>query len=154
MGKRLSRRPLLQEIAAEKAALDSLLAPLRPREMTSLPVTRAGWTVKDILGHLVGWQELPLAWHATELAGEVAEVPMPGLGWKDVRQINDIIWRKFRRQSLRTVLQSFADSHEQVLELIGSLGDADLVTSRRFRWTGPTWTASDHLRAATASHYR
>jgi hypothetical protein len=154
MGKRLSRTRLLDEIRHEKGILDGLLAALRPREMTSLPVTKAGWTVKDILGHLIGWQQMPLGWHATERAGGVAEVPMPGLRWSDVRQINEIIFRKFQRKSLNAVLNAFADSHQQMLDLIDSLSDIDLVTPRRFAWTGPTWTASDHIRAATASHYR
>lgn len=154
MGKRLSRTSLLDEIRHEKKILDGLLAGLRPREMTSQPVTKAGWTVKDILGHMIGWQQMPLGWHATELAGGVAEVPMPGLRWSDVHRINEIILRRFHRKSLKSVRQAFADSHQQMLDLTASISDADLVTPHRFAWTGPTWTASDHIRAATASHYR
>ena len=34
-----------------------------------------------------------------------------------------------------------------------ALPDADPVTPQRFSWTGPSWTLSDYLRAATAVHH-
>ncbi len=44
--------------------LDEILAILTPGEMTMAGVTRGGWSVKDILAHLVEWQQMNLNWYA------------------------------------------------------------------------------------------
>ena len=64
-----------------------------------------------------------------------------------------MIYRKHHRRSLAAVLSDYRLYHERVVELIKALPDADLITLRQFSWTGPSWTLSDYLRAATAAHY-
>jgi hypothetical protein len=49
MGKRFPNPALLNEISAERLALDGRLNKLTPRQMTRGDVTKAGWSVKDIL---------------------------------------------------------------------------------------------------------
>lgn len=154
MGKRLPKADLLQEIAQERSRLDALLEQLTPRQMTRAGATLAGWSVKDILGHLVGWQEMNLDWYAAGLRGEAPEVPAPGLTWKDIRKLNDRIYRKHHRRSLKAVLADYHARHQEMLDLIEEVSDRDFVTVGRFAWAGPTWTLSDYVRANTASHYR
>ena len=154
MGKRLPKPELLQEIRVERSKLDALLEQLTPRQMTRAGATLAGWSVKDILGHLIGWQQMNLDWHAAGLRGETPEVPAPGLTWKDIRKLNDRIYRKHHRRSLKAVLADYDSFHKKMLELIEEVPDEDLVTVGRFAWAGPTWTLSDYIRANTASHYR
>jgi hypothetical protein len=64
-----------------------------------------------------------------------------------------MIYRKHHRRSLQVVVQDYRSYHQRVVSLIRSLPDTDLVTLGRFSWTGPSWTLSDYLRAATAAHY-
>jgi len=64
MGRRLQRKPLIDEAEAEKKNVDDLLASLSTEEMNESGVTPGGWLVKDILGHLIGWQQLILSFHA------------------------------------------------------------------------------------------
>jgi len=154
MGKRLPKPELLQEIRVERSKLDALLEQLTPRQMTRAGATLAGWSVKDILGHLIGWQQMNLDWHAAGLRGETPEVPAPGLTWKDIRKLNDRIYRKHHRRSLKAVLADYDSFHKKMLELIEEIPDEDLLAVGRFTWTGPTWTLSDYARANTASHYR
>ena len=154
MGKRLPKAELLQEIAVERDKLDALLAQLTPRQMTRAGATAAGWSVKDILGHLIAWQQMNLAWHEAGLRGETPAIPAPGLGWKDIRELNDRIYRKHRRRSLKAVLADYHEFHDAMLKLIDEVPDRDFATVGRFTWTGPTWTLSDYVRANTASHYR
>ena len=104
MGKRLSKSELLQEIGVERSRLDALLEQLTPRQMTQAGATLAGWSVKDILGHLIGWQQMNLDWYAAGLRGETPEMPAPGLTWRDIRKLNDRIYRKHHRRSLKAVL--------------------------------------------------
>ena len=154
MGKRLPKAELLQEIGVARSKLDALLEQLTPRQMTQGGATLAGWSVKDILGHLIGWQQMNLDWYAAGLRGETPAVPAPGLTWKDIRKLNAQIYRKHHRRSLRAVLADYNDCHQKMLRLIEEVSDRDFVAVGRFAWAGPTWTLSDYVRANTASHYR
>ena len=121
--------------------------------MTKAGVTRGGWSVKDILAHLVEWQQMNLNWYAAGLRGEKPAIPAPGFTLQDLPRLNKMIYRKHHQRSLQAVLHDYQVYHERVVELIEVLPDSDLVTLRRFAWTGPSWTLSDYLRASTAAHY-
>lgn len=153
MGRRLPRKDLLSEIHRERTALDDTLALLSPRQMTRPGVTRGGWSVKDVLAHLVEWQCMNLEWFAAGLRGEKPAMPAPGYTVRDLPRLNQMIYRKHRRRSLRAVLQDYDHYHERILDLINALSDRDLTTLHRYSWTGPSWTLSDYLRASTAAHY-
>ena len=153
MGRRLRKQELLNEIRSERAKLDDTLALLTPRQRTRAGVTRGGWSVKDILGHLVEWQRMNLAWYAAGLRGEKPAIPAPGFTLRELPRLNEMIYRKHHRRSLQAVMRDYRSYHERVVTLIGALTDADLVTLGRFSWTGPSWTLSDYLRASTAAHY-
>lgn len=153
MGRRLRKEALLREIEQERAALDGVLEMLTPREMTTAGVTRGGWSVKDILAHLVEWQQMNLNWYAAGQRGEKPAMPAPGYTLRELPRLNEAIYRKHHRRSLEAVVHDYQSYHEQVVALVRALPDADLVTLERFSWTGPSWTLSDYLRAATAAHY-
>src|SRR3990172_7094039 len=152
MGRRLRKREMLIEIQLERNALDDTLALLTPRQMTKAGVTRGGWSVKDILAHLVEWQRMNLHWYAAGQRGEKPAMPAPGFTLRELPRLNQMIYRKHHGRSLRAVMRDFRSCHKRVVELIKSLPDADLVTLNRFSWTGPSWTLSDYLRASTAAH--
>jgi hypothetical protein len=153
LGRRLRKKELLSEVHRERAALDGTLALLTARQMTMAGVTRGGWSVKDVLAHLVEWQQMNLNWYAAGLRGERPAMPAPGYTLRELPRLNEMIFRKHHRRSLQAVLQDYRTYHDRVVALIESLPDADLVTLQRFSWTGPSWTLSDYLRASTAAHY-
>jgi hypothetical protein len=153
MGKRLRKAELLLEIERERAALDDTLARLPARDMTRAGVTRGGWSVKDILAHLVEWQRMNLNWHAAGLRGQRPAIPAPGYTLRDLPRLNAAIYRKHHRRPLGAVMRDYRAYHDRVVDLVRRSSDADLVTLGRFSWTGPSWTLSDYLRAATAAHY-
>jgi len=126
------------------------LALLSPGQMTKAGVTRGGWSVKDVLAHLVEWQQMNLDWYAAGLRGEKPAMPAPGFTLRELPRLNEMIYRKHHRRSVRAVMHDYRSYHERVVELIEALSDADLVTLRRFSWTGPSWTLSDYLRASTS----
>jgi len=121
--------------------------------MTKTGVTDGGWSVKDILAHLVEWQQMNLDWYAAGLHGQKPPMPAPGYTLRELPRLNEMIYRKHHRRSLQDVLRDYRSYHERVVKLIEGLPDADLVTLNRFSWTGPSWTLSDYLRASTAAHY-
>jgi hypothetical protein len=144
---------LLSEIQRERRILDDTIALVSVRHLTRPGVTRGGWSVKDVLAHLVEWQQMNLGWYAAGLRGETPAMPAPGFTLRELPRLNAMIYRKHHRRSLQAVKHDYRLYHERVVELIKTLADADLVTLRRFSWTGPSWTLSDYLRAATAAHY-
>jgi len=154
VGKRLPKKELLIEINAEIAKLRELISDLRPRQMTSLPVTEAGWTVKDIFGHLVGWHRLQRKWHQAELDGKVPVLPDEGFSWKQTPELNQQIYRTFKKVSLKNVMAEFEEGHQWILDQIDQFSDRQLTKLEQFAWTGKSWTISDYLRANSASHYR
>jgi len=121
--------------------------------MTKAGVTRGGWSVKDILGHLVEWQQMNLEWYEAGLRGEKPAMPAPGFTLRELPLLNQMIYRKHHRRPLQEVLRDYQSCHQRITALIESLPDKDLVTLGRFSWTGPSWTLSDYLRASTAAHY-
>jgi hypothetical protein len=153
MGRRLCKKDLLSEIQSERNKLDSTLTLLSPRQMTKPGVTKGGWSVKDILAHLVEWQHMNLDWYAAGLRGEKPAIPAPGYTLRDLPRLNDMIYRKHRRRSLKSIMNDYYSYHDRVVQLIQTLSDTDLVTLNRYSWTGPSWTLSDYLRASTAAHY-
>jgi hypothetical protein len=121
--------------------------------MTKTGVTRGGWSVKDILAHLVAWQQLNFNWYEAGLRGEKVAMPAPGMTLRDLPRLNEMLYRKHHRRSLESILRDYRSSHERMIALIGTLSDDDLTTLGRFSWTGPSWTLSDYLRASSAAHY-
>ncbi len=154
MGKRLSKPELLVEISLEKGKLDLLLDRLNANEMTEPGVTPGGWSVKDILAHLIGWQRMILSFHDAEKRGDCPEVPGHGLTWRETPKLNSLIFEQYRLTPLDEILSGFETHHEEMLGLIDETSDADFVAVGKFRWAGPSWSLSDYIRAETASHYR
>lgn len=153
MGKRLPKKELLDEIEKERTALNETLALLSTGQMTKQGITQGGWSVKDVLAHLIEWQQMNLDWYAAGARGEKPAMPAPGYTLRELPRLNMMIYRKHHRRSLQAVLRDYESYHQRMVDLIESLPDTDLVTLGRYSWTGPSWTLSDYLRASTAAHY-
>ena len=153
MGRRLKKKELLEEILLERTALDNTLSTLTKRQMTQTGVTPGGWSVKDILGHLIEWQQMNILWYEAGLRGEKPHIPAEGMTMRELPKLNHIIYKKHHRRSLDAILNDYKTYHEIMIDLIESLTDEDLVTLGRYSWTGPSWALSDYLRASTAAHY-
>jgi hypothetical protein len=121
--------------------------------MTMAGVTRARWAVKDVLAHLVEWQQMNLDWYEAGLRGEKPAIPAPGYTLRDLPRLNQMIYRKHRRRALKAVVRDYHANHARIVALIDALPDDDLVIVGRFPWTGPSWTLRDYLRASTSAPY-
>ena len=86
--------------------------------------------------------------------GETPEMPGYGFKWNQLRELNEKIYRKHRRKSVKKVLEEFDAAHDSTLRLIAKLNNKQLTTIGFFEWTGKSWTVSDYLRGNTASHYK
>ena len=114
----LSKLDLLNEISVEKQKLDLLLEKLTAQQMVETGVTPGGWSAKDILGHLIGWQQMILSFHEAECRGEVPEVPGHGLTWRDTPKLNSMIYNEYRELQLDEITSKFESSHRRMLGLM------------------------------------
>ena len=91
---RHDKKHVIARTRREFAILDRLVARLRPadwKRRVPRPPTRDPWTVKDALAHIVYWK----AHSARVFRGERRLPEMRGL---DVKRINRLIYRRWRRR--------------------------------------------------------
>ena len=98
-----------------RAELLNAVDGLSYREMTQIPIFDR-WTVKDVLGHIIGWDEwtleiLPLI--LRDRAGEVSAVDPDTLNQQSVQA-----WRD---KPLSEVLTTIKTTHRQILDIIAGL---------------------------------
>ncbi|MGE5123701.1 MAG: DinB family protein, partial [Acidobacteriaceae bacterium] len=76
-----SKAELLKSTCLEREKLESKIAGLSPDELV-FPGTMGEWSVKDILQHLVDWEQRWLSWYEAGKRGESVLTPEPGYNWR------------------------------------------------------------------------
>lgn len=142
---------LLAAIDKERGALEALLETLTPEQMVAPDVVGA-WSVKDVLAHLVEWEQMALGWYRAGLRGEIPAMPAPGYKWNQTPQLNQMIYEKHRDRPLDEVLADFQRSHAEIVEVIKGLSDETLFTPGKVAWTRKN-TMGTYFVSATSSHY-
>lgn len=99
---------LLAQAREERRKLEEVIAGLRLEEMER-PGVNGEWAVKDVLAHLLEWEQLFLGWYAAGVRGERPEVPGPGLNWssKSLAILNQQIFEKHRERPAAEILADF-----------------------------------------------
>lgn len=146
-----SKTDLLQAIEKERSALEALLESLTSEQMIA-PGLMGEWAAKDIIAHLIEWEQMVLGWHAAGLRGETPELPAPGFKWNQTPALNQYIYEKHRDRPLDDVLAQFQTSHAEILGVIRGLSNDELFTASRFAWTQKN-TLGTYFVSATSSHY-
>jgi|HubBroStandDraft_2_1064218.scaffolds.fasta_scaffold15367_2 uncharacterized protein (TIGR03084 family) len=128
---------LLADLQAESAALDAILAPLRP-EQYLLPTPAAGWCVADQVSHLAFFDEAALlaAVDPGQFRVEAAEMIALGPGFPDevaarYRTVPGPELRDWLLRARRALLDGFAA----------------IEPSRRLPWYGPEMSAASSVTA-------
>jgi hypothetical protein len=57
----------------EHAALDKALESLTPDQLTRVSQTTK-WSIKDVLAHLLAWEQMCLGWHQAGLRGIILDI--------------------------------------------------------------------------------
>lgn len=133
-----TRDNLLEQIRAERAAWDALLAEVGEDRMEE-PGPMGDWTFKDLAAHLLGWRERTIARIA---AGPGGSAPPPWPASLDTDdEINAWIHEQHRDRPLRDVLADTDRSYERLAALIETMPEEDLMTPGRFGFEGMEDTA-------------
>lgn len=147
-----SKESILSNIQMERRRLEKNLASLSDEQMIE-PGVIGEWSVKDILAHLVDWEQRFLAWYQAGLRGEIPYTPAPGMTWADLDKLNQSIYEQNRDRPLSRVQADFASSYIHVLETVKSIPEEDMFPAGRFAWTG-NGNLAGYILANTANHYR
>lgn len=146
-----SKTDLLAAIKKERGALEIELESLTAEQMTA-PGTVGEWSVKDVLAHLIEWEQMVLRWYRAGLADELPEMPAPGFKWNQTPALNQQIYKEYKNVPLSEIEQRFQASHKEIMTLVYQLSNEELFTTGQYRWTKKN-TMGTYFVSATSSHY-
>ncbi len=149
MDEYLDKRTLLVLIHTERVELERAVNALSEAQLTQ-PGILGEWSVKDILSHIIFWEQRMLNRFRT---GQGLPVPEGMTVPQFIDYLNEQNYRATRDKPLAQVLDEFRDSHRQVLEFLATLTDDDLNDPERYEWWRgePVW---HYIRGDTYEHYR
>ncbi len=146
-----SKTDLLAAIEKERAALKAELSKLSSEQLMETGMV-GEWSVKDVLAHLIEWEQMCLGWYSAGLKDEIPDLPAKGFKWNETPALNQHIYEKYRDAPLADIQAKFNASHEQILSVIQETSNEDLFTAGRYRWTKKN-TMGTYFVSATSSHY-
>lgn len=127
----LSKSEFLAKLQGEQAAWVKLLDSIDDAGKTEPGVT-GDWSIKDIVGHLVGWRQRTVARLQAALQHQpVAPPPWPSHLQTD-DEINAWIFASNHERSLSAVLQEDRDVFRQLVEAISAFPEVELLDPQRF----------------------
>lgn len=152
MARYTTRTALLEAIHTERELLEKKLAGLTAEEMV-WPGSMDNWSVKDIVAHLVDWEQRFIGWYEAGRRGEEVHTPAPGMTWRDLPRLNEQGYEHHRDRPLAQVLADFQASFRQVLALVESIPEEEMFAADRHAWTG-RWRLVGYIAGNTCDHYR
>ncbi len=114
--KTYTRSDIVALARAEHAKIERLLSGLPPEQMVQPGVT-GEWSIKDLLFHLVSWEQQLLDWLQSVSRGEIPDVPLTN---KEIHRRNAETYAATRDRTLEDALALFRHSYEQVLAAVAA----------------------------------
>jgi hypothetical protein len=151
MPRATTKKQLLEDMEVEQKALEQLLAEVSPAQMIQSGIV-GEWSVKDVLAHLLEWQEMVLNWHAAGVKGKIPVTPAEGFNWAQLPALNQHIYEKHCNRPLSDIQKEFASSYKKCLSTVQGLSDEELFTRGHYAWTKNN-TLGTYFVSCTSSHY-
>ena len=142
---------LLESISTTRNLLEKKFSKLSPAQMIWAG-SMEDWSVKDILAHLVDWEQRFISWYQAGLEGKIPETPSPGMTWRDLPKLNQQGFEQHKDKSLAEVHQMFKSSYQEIYALIEGMTEEEIFTKKFYGWTGESSLLS-WIVANTSSHY-
>ena len=152
MSKPNTKNEVIEAAQTERTALEKLLTTLTPDQMTQ-PNVIGEWAIKDVLAHLIEWEQMVMKWYQTGLRGKIPAVPSEEYNWGQLPQLNHAIYLKHRDRSLAEIQKEFKSSNKKIMKMIESIPEKELFTRGQYTWTRNNLLAA-YFVSATSSHYR
>jgi hypothetical protein len=147
-----SKAELIESTHIERGKLETKIAGLTDDEMVSAN-TMGKWSVKDILQHLVDWEQRWIAWYVAGKIGDPVVTPEAGFNWRQMGKLNELYRQKNEERPLVDVLSDFHTSYKQILDVIEEIPEPEMLAIGMYAWTGKlpliAWIAGN-----TCEHYQ
>ena len=101
-----------------------------------VPLSRNDWTVKELLAVRTWWTENVVAWIVEWRNGRSPITPAQGYRWKETPRLNNDIARRARRESYASICERLERGYSEVLNLVDSLSDRELLDTGVFSGAG------------------
>jgi uncharacterized damage-inducible protein DinB len=125
------------------AQLDVLLEQIDKDRMVEPHYVYDDWTVKDILVHLIAWEQLESGWIEAVARGETLQLYAPGFerkgahhpqSWDAICRYNEHILKECKDRPLEDVLTEFRTTQQRVLEVVGRMPERVLTDPSALFW--------------------
>jgi len=126
---------LLETTYSEREKLEKKIHGLTPEEMI-YPGSMGEWSVKDILQHLVDWEQRWISWYASGKRGEEVHTPEPGYNWREMGKLNESYRLRYKYRPLDEVMADFHTSYQQILKIVEKIPEEEMLTPGVYTWTG------------------
>lgn len=146
-----TRTALLKEIYDERKKLEDLLATI-PQEVFVSQKVMCEWTTKDIICHLIAWEQMVILWVKSGYQGKTIAVPAEGFKWNELPALNDKIYKDHKDDPFDFVMKKFNESYHEILDLLNSISEEDLFTPGLQKWQNKNMLAA-YFKSSTSSHY-
>ena len=151
MARARTKQELLDFGEKEFIRLMEMVGSLREENLEE-PFVFDNRAVKDIIAHLHAWHQLFFGWYQVGMRGEKPAIPAEGYSFKDTPALNEKLFQEYKDLSADEIMTMFKDSHARIMQIIDGHTDEELITKKKYKWTGSTNLAS-YLASATSSHY-
>jgi hypothetical protein len=108
---------------------------MTPQELV-FPGTMGLWSVKDILQHLVDWEQRFIRWYAASCMGESVYTPEEGYNWRQMGSLNEKYRLMHKDRPLDDVLDDFSVSYRQIFSLMQQIPEDEMLAQGVYPWTG------------------
>lgn len=146
-----SKKQLIEQSQTNWDKLQSQVNQLSANEIIE-GGTVGEWSVKDVLAHLLEWQQMTLSWYYSGKRGEMPLTPSEKFTWREIPALNQAIFEKYQHAELDDIKTWLEASHLEAIESIEMMSDDELFTPKVYKWTKST-TLGSYLTSATCSHY-
>lgn len=93
----ITKNEILQNIHQEREKIEALLQHLSLEQMER-PGVEGEWSVKDLLAHIIYWEQCMKRWLDEAIAGQVPVIPAPDMTWDDLDRINQTVFEQNRHR--------------------------------------------------------
>ncbi|HEX9091386.1 MAG TPA: ClbS/DfsB family four-helix bundle protein [Anaerolineales bacterium] len=147
-----NKAELLEGTHSERKKLENKVSGLSPEELVQ-PGSMGEWSVKDILQHLVDWEQRWIGWYQAGKRDEMVVTPEVGYNWRQMGELNEKYRQMHKDRPLKDVLEDFHASYEQILDMIEKIPEEEMLTLGIYSWTGKlpliAWISGN-----TCEHYQ
>lgn len=133
----ISKTDLIKNINENRAILEGLLAEIPKEDM--LDIVDAGWSIKDILSHIIAWEQNMVRWITITLEGGTpGDFPETR---KAVDSLNEFQYQRDKEKGLEEVISEFSISFRAVLALAENMDEKVINDPNLFAWRigRPIW---------------